>query len=52
LKAALEAGARVTFTSSGAGCTVTIAYRDGTFTSHADNAIAALGRALAALPAG
>jgi hypothetical protein len=42
----------VTFTFNGAGSTVTIAYREATFTGHGGNAVAALGRALATLPPG
>ena len=49
-KAALEAGATATFTYNGAGCTVIVVYREETFTGHAENAVAALGKALAALP--
>jgi hypothetical protein len=41
----------VTFTFNGAGSTVTIGYRDATFTSHGENAATALGKALAQLPA-
>ena len=47
---ALEAGACVTFTCSGASCKVTIECGKERFTGHGGNASTALGRALAALP--
>jgi hypothetical protein len=52
LTRALAAGASVTFTHSGAGSTVTVAYQGKTLTAHGTNTATALENALAALPTG
>lgn len=49
-KAALDAGASVTFTFSGTVATATVTCTEGTFTGHGENSVAALDKALSALP--